>query len=231
MKLIIAMLAALAASASAFELSGTANCPNKCEKVFDRTQYAISDQPGMDTFEFRSCVLGCGQCDSELTSGSADDTCFNYCKDLDYKSMGIRKGIIEPDKACMIGCMINTCQEVCLGGTADPDVTPANQYLWWGQPGATGCSIKTGLGYIQNANYANPNSPQGSGATEGVEQCCTNAMNLCQYTGPMGNNVNYKNVQRVARRSCKTWVPSQKDADICDFFNTPANCGTQGMPI
>ena len=116
-----------------------------------------------------------------------------------------------------------------MGGTSDFDITPANQAMWWGQPGSTGCSIKTGLGYVQNTDYANPDSPIGEGANSGLEQCCTNAMNLCQYVGPKDNNVNYKNVQLVARRSCKQWVPSGKDAHICDFFASPANCGNQGM--
>jgi len=42
--LLLAVIAGLAGIASASELEGIQNCPNKCDKVFDKTQYAISDQ-------------------------------------------------------------------------------------------------------------------------------------------------------------------------------------------
>ena len=110
MQLILAAVMALVASANAMEVSvgGVYNCPNKCEKVFAKTQYAISDQPNMTTFEYRSCLLGCSQCSSELDASATDDNCFEFCKNFDYFAAKIRKGVIEPDKACLMGCVINT---------------------------------------------------------------------------------------------------------------------------
>jgi len=116
MQLIYVAIALLVASVSA--LQGVENCPNKCDKVFDRTQYAISDQPGEATFEFRSCILGCNRCGKELKNPARapnDGGCFNYCKKLNYRGRGIRKGVIEPDKACIVGCLINTWYVLLLG--------------------------------------------------------------------------------------------------------------------
>jgi len=210
---------------------GVFNCPNKCDKVFDRTQYAINDQPGSSTFEFRSCIIGCNHCGTDLTGGATKSKCFDFCKNFDYASSGIRKGVIEPDKACIMGCIINTCQQICTGGTTDPQITPANSFLWWGLPGSTGCSIKTGLGYVQNPNYGNVDGPSGQGGSAGVAQCCTNALNLCQYNGPQTDNVNFANVVLVAQRSCKKFVGSTEVTDICTFFNNPQNCGQTGLPL
>lgn len=185
-------------------------------------------QPTADTFEFRSCILGCDKCAAELADPTVtDDKCFNYCKTYNYGKAGIRKGIIEPDKACLIGCVINTCQEVCWGGTTDQNVTPANQQYWWGQ-GGHGCSLKMGMGYVQNPDYANPDSPGGQGASVAVRQCCTNAFNLCNYNGNTGST-NYKNVLLVTQRSCASFVPSKTQVDICAFYANPQNCGSPGM--
>jgi hypothetical protein len=49
--LLIGLASALSSEVK-IRLAGIENCPNKCDKVFDRTQYAISDQPNADTFEF-----------------------------------------------------------------------------------------------------------------------------------------------------------------------------------
>jgi hypothetical protein len=109
MKFILALVALIGTfSAYAADMQGVFNCINKCEKVFDRTQYAISDQPGAYTFEYRSCLLGCQQCEAELNATLTEDTCFPFCKNYNYGKAGIRKGIIEPDKACLMGCVINT---------------------------------------------------------------------------------------------------------------------------
>jgi len=216
------------ATAEAAEVEGIENCPNKCDKVFARTQYQIADQPGSTTFENRACNIGCDQCAKELANVDLkDDKCFEFCKKYNYKQAGLRKGVIEPDKACIMGCMINTCQEVCWGGTTDQNITPQNSKFWWGQ-GGNGCSIKQGMGYVQNPDYVNPNSPGGQGGSETQRQCCANAFNLCEYVGPK-TTTNFKNVQLLARRSCVSFVKSQKDADICTYYNNAQNCGTPGM--
>jgi len=219
------------------EMLGISNCPNKCNKVFDRSQYAISDQPGADTFEFRSCILGCNRCSTILAGlpdGGEDnqgsDNCFQYCKNVRYGARGIRKGLIEPDKACIMGCVINTCQEVCTGGTTDYQVTNNNRNLWWGL-GGNGCSIKGNQGYVQNPDYGNPNAPGGLGANTDQKTCCSNAFNLCFYTGDVAS-VNYQNVILVAKRSCNRYLPRADRGNttaICEYFSVPQNCGTRGM--
>jgi len=222
------LVGAASALAESSEVEGIQNCYNKCDKVFDRTQYAISDQPGADTFEYRSCVLGCDKCSAQLTAGATDDQCFGYCKKYDYTKAKIRKGVIEPDKACIIGCIINTCQKICIGGTTDNDQTPANAQYWWNSGVGNGCALKGGLGYVQAPEYGNPNSPGGQGADDKVKQCCTNAFNLCNYNGDTAST-NYKNVVVVSQRSCKKLVKSQNIEKICAWYNEPQNCGTQGM--
>jgi hypothetical protein len=226
---IVTFVALMAGSVSALQSSveGIENCHNKCDKVFDRLQYAISDQPNTATFEFRSCIIGCNRCQQELQNPNvADDTCFNFCKEFNYGKNGIRKGVIEPDKACLVGCVINTCQEVCFGGTTDFTMTPQNAQFFWGQ-GAHGCSIKGRLGYVQSPDYGNPDSPVGPGANEAAAQCCTNAFNLCFYNGNK-QSTNFANVVLVAQRSCRKFVPSRNADDICTFYNNAQNCGTPG---
>jgi hypothetical protein len=98
---------------------GIENCENKCEKAFNRMAYYISTLPQQRTFEFTACIEGCNQCAADLVNNAPKDNCFKMCKNRDWKSEGIIKGVIEPDKACIGGCIINTCQVVCSGGTTD----------------------------------------------------------------------------------------------------------------
>ena len=65
-------------------------------------------QPGKTTFEYRACIIGCSRCSAELAQDQREDDCFEYCKTYPYRRAGIRKGVIEPDKACLMGCLINT---------------------------------------------------------------------------------------------------------------------------
>jgi len=90
------------------EAQGIQNCENKCEKAFNRLAYQISAADGRRTFEFQACVRGCNQCAQDLENSAPHDNCFRTCKDYDWKSNGLVKGVIEPDKACMGGCVINT---------------------------------------------------------------------------------------------------------------------------
>jgi len=229
----VALFAFVANTATALEeqelarLEGIQNCANKCDKVFDRTQYAINDQPGANTFEFRSCIIGCNQCSAELAKNPSSDSCFLFCKNFDYAGQSIRKGVIEPDKACIMGCVINTCQSICFGGTTDFVQTPQNSQFFW-NGGGHGCSIKGMLGYVQNPNYGNPNAPAGAGASEAEKQCCTNAFNLCFYNGDT-SSINFANVLLVAQRTCSKFVGSTDTNAICAFYNTIQNCGTPGL--
>lgn len=227
--LLVLLFGAAMGNANFLETFGIQNCQNKCNKVFDRLQYAIADQPGANTFEFRSCVIGCNQCSTILNSDS-NPSCFRFCKSFNYARSGIRKGLIEPDKACIMGCVINTCQEICTGGTLDRSVTEENRDLWWGL-GGDGCSIKGGGGYVQNPEYGNPDSPGGVGGDFSQKKCCANAFNLCFYTGDQTSQ-NFANVQLVARRTCGKFVPSGQsgnDTAICEMYNNPQRCGNPGM--
>jgi hypothetical protein len=104
----------------ASQARGVENCENKCDKAFNRFAYEISTSSNpTETFEFRACVRGCDQCTADLASNADKSNCFRTCKDFDWKALGIVKGVIEPDKACIGGCIIQTCQAVCAGGTVD----------------------------------------------------------------------------------------------------------------
>jgi hypothetical protein len=227
---IIAIFSAFAGLVSANSMDGVDNCQNKCDKVFARTQYSISDQPNTTTFENRACLIGCNLCTTELAANTKleDSKCFQNCKTFNYKNEGIRKGVIEPDKACLMGCVINTCQQVCIGGTTDDKVTEENQQWWWRQTvNGTGCAIKT-ESYVQNALYGNVNSPGGQGASSAQRQCCTEAFNLCDYKGDTAS-VNYQNVLLVSKKACKAFVTPFSKPGICAYYNDPKNCGTPGM--
>jgi hypothetical protein len=228
--------AALGAKVTA---QGVQNCVNKCQGLLDRTAYAINTQQGDSTYEFQACVAGCGVCDSWLSKGDFKDptTCFTTCKNTDWTQMTgpdgqpvvVQKGIVEPDKACIFGCIIQTCQGVCSDGTTDMTVTPQNKKLWWNPPQTTGCSIKTGAirpggYYAQNSEYNYWNSPAGAGGQQG---CCSNAMNICNYKGNKKSK-NYKTGVAQAQKQCAnvpgagTTVPS-----MCAYYADPANCGNR----
>ena len=107
LSLVAAFAGVSSALANSLEVQGIDNCYNKCDKVFNALQYAIVNQPNATTFEYRSCIIGCDECSSELAQNVTNDHCFEFCKTYDYSGNNIRKGIIEPDKACLIGCVIN----------------------------------------------------------------------------------------------------------------------------
>jgi len=216
---------------------GIQNCYNKCSNVFNNQQYAINNQLGQDTYEYSACRVGCDICTKQLSINDTNHgACFQVCKntnwllnvDINGNPFPIVKGIVEPDKACIFGCIIDTCQFVCTGGTPDFTPTAQNANLWWNGNPADGCSIKTGAVrpggyYSQNAAYTFYNNPLGAG---GVSECCSNAYSLCNYVGPT-NTQNYKNVLLQAQNGCKN-VPGTGTTvtSICKFFNIASNCGS-----
>ena len=72
---------------------------------------AQTQQASTGNNEYRGCVLGCEQCNAQIANNLASDNCFDYCKNLQYQNFNppIEKGIIEPDKACIIGCACDAC--------------------------------------------------------------------------------------------------------------------------
>jgi len=205
---------------SAQQVRGIENCENKCDKSFNRMAYSVTVQGTRRSYEFTACVDGCMRCEEQLANSGPPDACFRYCKDKDWRSAGVLKGVIEPDKACIGGCIIQTCQVICSGGTAEPRnlANPGSFY-----PNG-GCSIKTEP-YSQNYQYVPWNSPNnGQAGSEDVARCCSNALSLCQYVGNQ-NSLNYENLLRVTSKLCARYVPSRSRQDICDFWNTEQNCG------
>jgi len=220
-------------------VTGIQNCHNKCDKLFNHMAYSIVAQGGPDavTNEYRACIVGCDICVQQQNSNGPANACLTTCKDTNFldasivdsdgKYWPIVKGVIEPDKACQIGCLQQLCQGVCTGGTTDVKVTPANKKWWWS--GAInpnkGCSL-TGLtkgGYFaQNSDYNYWNAPAGSG---GQKACCSNGMSLCQYVGDK-NTDNYRNTIISAKTACKN-VPGVKQSvkSICNYVKNKSNCG------
>ena len=132
----------------------------------------------------------------------------------------IQKGTIEPDKACEMGCIINTCQFVCTGGTPDMTQAPSNQDSWWG---SGGCSIKTGA--IRPGGYYSQNSQYSLWNTQGAPACCANAYNLCFYQSDPSSE-NYANVLLMSQNACTGVVDDLSVTGICAYYNNVQNCGS-----
>jgi len=204
-------------------VSGIENCGNKCNKVFQMFAYLVATDgnPNSTTFEYQACLKGCGQCEDDLKTNANHANCFTTCKDFDWKGNGILKGVIEPDKACIAGCIIQTCQVICADGTVDPP-NKSNKKLFYPNGG---CSIKTGS-YSQYQDYVFWNSPNtGQGGSSAVAQCCSNSLSLCQYVGDKSSS-NYKQLLANTQGFCKSFVSAPRDEQqLCDFYNKPQNCG------
>jgi hypothetical protein len=243
---IVATLKEAIAAESESQSQGVENCLNKCKNVFDNTQYAIQTT-GPSTYEYTACAVGCQVCEQQIQKKDKDSgSCFKTCKDTDWLQMKddqgnavvVQKGVIEADKACQMGCVIQTCQVVCTGGTTDMKQTSANKNLWWplpngcpGNKGATcGCSMKTGGVrpggyYTQNSEYNYWNS--GQAGEGGAAECCSNAVTVCQYAGSK-NSANYKNAVKQMQNYCKD-VPGIGGTSVgamCGWASAPGNCGT-----
>jgi len=216
-------LESLLASQSQAETTGIENCANKCDKAFNRFAYTIATLGSTETYEFRACVAGCEKCTQDTAAQNENSgDCFRMCKNTDWAARGIVKGVIEPDKACMGGCIIQTCQVICTGGTTDSQITRANKKSFYPNGG---CSIKTER-YSQNLEYVpwdSPNSGQGGSFT--VAQCCANALSLCEYVGDRGST-NYAQLLGTTSRTCSDFVSSNTREAICAFYGLQRNCGS-----
>lgn len=133
--------------------------------------------------------------------------------------------MIEPDKACAMGCIIQTCQGLCIDGTPDTTVTAVNKNKFWPNGSPPGCSLKTPGGYSQFASYIAYNTPPGTGAVD--LECCAQALAFCQYPPSqiVPGNVNYANLRTVMVRKCSSVVGSSNPPQICTWFQDPVNCG------
>lgn len=232
-------------------VGGIQNCFNKCDKLFNNFAYTIitnNDAPAVDvvTNEYRACAIGCNICLDQQNKNLPADHCLWNCKDYDFlsttlvdstgKYWPIQKGVIEPDKACQMGCVQQLCQGICTGGTPDHEKTKQNANKWWktGQnpPNpALGCTLLTntkydGGFYSQNGKYNFWNSAAGSGAMDNAA-CCSNGMSLCQYVGDK-NTDNYNNLVTVAKRECAPFKVKSVKA-ICKYVSKKGKgqCGYQ----
>jgi len=207
-------------------VKGIENCQNKCDKAFNRFAYEISTATARETFEFKACVQGCEQCNQDLAANADSQNCFRTCKDFNWDSLGIVKGVIEPDKACIGGCVINTCQVICNGGTTDSSPTQDNKQFFYPNGG---CSIKT-QPYSQYLEYVPWNSPTtGQGGSQEVARCCANALSLCEYVGNK-DSTNYRVLLSVTGDFCQQFTNSRNQDAICAWFNTERNCGSTSNP-
>eukprot|EP00300_Choanocystis_sp_HF-7_P028951 c35109_g1_i1.p1 GENE.c35109_g1_i1~~c35109_g1_i1.p1 ORF type:complete len:183 (-),score=15.44 c35109_g1_i1:30-578(-) len=86
---------------------GVTNCEQNCNEILEGTATAGEV----------ACLRGCNYCLEGKKFAVPDNTCFTYCKTQDWSAEGICKDTIEPDKACMLGCMISLCQgeDLCVG--------------------------------------------------------------------------------------------------------------------
>jgi len=187
---------------------GVYNCPNKCQNLLGFLSYmnAQEQQANGGNNEYRGCVLGCDRCGLQRDNQEAKDVCFDYCKNYKYTEgdatspSPIKKGIIEPDKACIIGCVINLCQGLCTGNAQ------------WADAGSNpGCQIMTGYG-VQTYSEGN-----------NFDQCCSNLQNVCTYQGPKKmSNPNYKAVVNQAHTNCngKDGITATTSVNgMCDIYD------------
>jgi len=92
------------------EVKGVSNCEAQCSNVLGSLASAGET----------ACVNGCNYCLEGEKFRTPDVACFQYCKTTDWSAQGICKDTIEPDKACMLGCMISLCQgPLCIGCDVD----------------------------------------------------------------------------------------------------------------
>jgi len=89
------------------EALGVSNCQAQCDNIL----------AGIATAGQQACTDGCNYCLDGEKYLVPDNTCFTYCKTTDWSAQGICKDTIEPDKSCMLGCMISLCQgeDFCIG--------------------------------------------------------------------------------------------------------------------
>jgi len=144
-------------------------------KLFGYLQYYTAQQQALSygTNEARACQIGCAQCFAQLNDNTSPPyLCAMGCKLYDYtmgdsiSSTPIIKGVIEPDKACIMGCEIALCQGVCTGpvnfkkGSKLPQLPPKG-----------GCQIFSAA-KVQNYKLISSNfNPY----------CCNQLQNLCSY--------------------------------------------------
>lgn len=235
------VLEAITAEASAHAAAhGVQNCYTKCAYTFDNTAYSINSQQDQYTYEYQACKIGCDICTQQLANANSHGgDCYTTCKNTNFLDMTdaqgnpvqIVKGVVEPDKACMFGCVINLCQVVCSNGTPD-NWSKANANLWWQgtENPNLGCTIKTGFSrpdgfYAMSSQYNYWNSPSGSGGQAG---CCSNGMNLCKYPANSKLAV-FKNSMGQAKKQCANVVGMKKPLNyknICAWVSDASNCGS-----
>ena len=89
-----------------FKLTGVSNCESNCRNILSEAT----------TAGVVACTSGCQYCLDDEKYTIPNNDCFTYCKTTNWSSQGICKDTIEPDKACMLGCITSLCQgTLCVG--------------------------------------------------------------------------------------------------------------------
>lgn len=112
-------------------LESANNCLQKCAAIFKVEEGSASAVACSQGCNFCKCsggstvggiaVAGNPNANSKnclKTSGykSNNNECFKYCKNYDWSAIGLCKDVVEPDKACMYGCINSLCQgDLCTG--------------------------------------------------------------------------------------------------------------------
>lgn len=141
------------------DMESAQNCLSKCAAIFKVEQNSASAVACSQGCNFCKCSRGAtingnirvqgnpnansANCLQNSGYRSNNDECFTYCKSFDWGSIGICKDVVEPDKACMYGCINALCQgNVCKG--CDPSTGSGCCWDSDAEPGASnGCQSLT----------------------------------------------------------------------------------------
>jgi len=128
-------------------------------------------------------------------------------------AVGIIKGVVEPDKACIQGCSQNLCQ-------AGARCNGKGYWLPGGSPGTTGCQLIT----PQTMGTRNTITPSYFNQQNDLGDCCNAAFERCSYVPqppvyPASFGVSLGHVIATSEAQCK--MPGSKDT----FGNIIQNSG------
>ena len=132
-------------------VEGVSNCLSKCQTILADP---ASKDPSASQY---ACSVGCDECKNNNWFRTADNTCFEMCKNKDWSAIGVCKDTIEPDKACMLGCIISLCQ-----GTLCTGCNTSNQSCCWNQGGCASPTMSNGG---SNCGTCNPDCAKYPGST------------------------------------------------------------------
>jgi len=157
--------------------------------------------------KFTKCTMACY--DSKLQG--IQDASIQRCKDgaaaggyaEDDCAVGIVKGVVEPDKACIQGCSQNLCQ-------AGAECNGKGYWTKGGSVGSTGCQLIT----PQTMGVRNTITPSYFNQQNDLGDCCNAAFQRCSYvvnepTYPESFGISLGRVIATSEDQCK--MPGSTD--------------------